>query len=616
MSEPASSFDQFCYDAAGQFLQTVVVIDNEAVLCDAPCPYLSRFSAQASSGASQSKQEMEEAPGQVFVPSGGSLGEEPGAVGSQSADSDQCSEVPAASGQETTDNAQHESDSQNILKAAPLVNSFADKGVICSVLRPDSDDPKVVERAALVASNADIVVVDWQLGASEGEAGDYKAKKIIKSILENDFKKNGRLRLIAIYTAEQSPAGIIDDVFDAVKHIKFETPLKKDGGNFCIENKFLKICVLLKSIKKRSGGHVVGASYVDFEDLPDKLHSLFCELNKGLLPSVALRAISVIREGTHHLLTVLHNDLDPAIVGHRCLLPYPKDAEEFCEDIISGEIRSMLSLGKIGSSCFGKEQVQMWLDSKLNVDGIIKFKDFEATSKHITLLLTEDNVSRCKSFVGQVQADRKSSGGQQNGVEKLVANNITHFLCQDDDKGKKYNFEFSRLTSFKRESSGNRIPPVSWLPKLTLGTVVQRVNDREIFICLQPRCESVRLDKDEKRFFPFIKVGNKTKSNCICIIINTIKDADKCKFEEVEFYIETKPKNQAVFEFVSNNGHIINAVKKENFYIFHDASEENSFYWLGDLKDQFAQNIVGKISDAVSSVGINPFEWQRLKNID
>ena len=78
---------------------------------------------------------------------------------------------------------------------------------------------------------------------------------------------------------------------------------------------------------------------------------------------------------------------------------------------------------------------------------------------------------------------------------------------------------------------------------------------------------------------------------------------------EKTLFFEPKPRNQAVFEFKSTAGNVIATKKDKDLYLF--SATRNKFYWLGDLKDPLAQSIVGKISDVVGSVGINPYEWQR-----
>ncbi len=588
MTDTAKDFDQFCHQAAVQFLQTVVVIDNEAIFCETPCNMV---------------EQRDIVQGVAEPPTGVLGGPKVSAQGKV-----EVTETPPmeSDGDEGIDAEPPEELSKNILKAAPLINAFADNGVVCSVMRPDLEDKKVVDRAVAVASVADIVVVDWALGNKQGETEGQRAKDIIKGIIEGDLKKRGRLRLITIYTAENIPGNILDELYGYIQELKYHDKLFKDSQKFTIQNRFLKIAVLLK---KAAGDHIPNIKPVDFDELPEKLQALFAELNSGLLPSVTLRAIAAIREGTHHLLAVLHKDLDSALVGHRCLLPHPEDAEEFCEDLVAGEIRSILALAKIGTKYAGIKQNELWVASRLSDHGTVTFDELEATPVQIANLLSTEGEDRHKLFKTEVRKEWAARVCKSWKKAPRFENYcIPQFLYGEVERGIKINHEFARLTSFKREAFGPRQPTKDWVPRLTLGTVLQRLEDGKIFLCLQPRCESVRFEKDEQRVFPFIEMGKGKKKECI--IVNTVS-ADQTP-EEKKLFFEPKPKNQAIFEFKSISGHAIAAKKVDNFYIF--SASRNKFYWLGDLKDPFAQNIVGKMSDVVGSVGIDPYEWQRRQS--
>ena len=66
------------------------------------------------------------------------------------------------------------------------------------------------------------------------------------------------------------------------------------------------------------------------------------------------------------------------------------------------------------------------------------------------------------------------------------------------------NYEFSRLTTLKREYFGNRHLPKGWLPKLIQGSIIREIKANgqlsdEFLLCIQPRCDCVRL-KQENSF--------------------------------------------------------------------------------------------------------------------
>lgn len=622
MTYTAEYFNQFCHQAAVQFLQTVVVIDNEAIFCETPCSMV---------------EQRDIAQGIEEPPTGVLGGQRIPALGKTDVIEPPSVEL---AGDEGIDTEPPDELSKNILKAAPLINAFADNGVICSVIRPDLKDEKVVDRAIAVASVADIVVVDWALGKKQGETEGQRAKEIIKGIIENDLKKRGRLRLIAIYTAENIPGNILDELYNYIqvfKYFKDHDELLKDSKKFTIQNRSLKIAVLLK---KAAGNHVPNIRPVDFDELPEKLHELFAGLNCGLLPSVTLRAIAAIREGTHHLLAVLHKDLDSALVGHRTLLPHPEDAEGFCEDLVSDEIRSILALKKIGNTYAGESANKQWIGSKIEQKEPLEYNSFHLTRAHAFALVEKGEGAHKKIFnelrtdwlARKLESDPgfKDKTGSEVNIETARAEifdvgdvackkyripdigekMIPQMLKGNEVQGQQANLDFSRLCSLKREAFGLRRPVEGWIPRLTLGTILQlRDSDGDrFFLCLQPRCDSVRLEKDKVWNFPFLVLEK--ASSKLNIVAKCFDKEDKPT--DKKLFYEPKPRNQVVFGFTSITEDAIEASEQGGKFIFQD-KENNKFFWIADLKDSMAQKIADELSARVGSVGLDEYEWLRRK---
>ncbi len=613
MTYSAATFDKFCLEATQQFLQTVVVIDNEAVF---------QLEVKEDDGA---QQELPD----VTPPADGALTkatsdeESPAQTPKQDNDGDEVADEP----------------SPNILYAKPLIDSFADSGIVCSVMRPDPDEEQVVQRAIAVATAADILVVDWMLGKAEGseDPEDLRAREIIKGVIEKDLEKRGRLRLIAVYTAEDNPLDILETLHEHIKDLQFpDGKITKATATLSLSNRFLKIVVLLKP---EVGEHVPGNTPIEPSALPVELQKLFSKLNYGLLPSITLRAIAAIREETHHLLAVLHKDLDAALVGHRCLLPEPRDGEEFCEDLVAGEIRSILAMGGIGAQYGGQQANKTWIGAHIEKGTPLVYTKFQA-DRELVFSLVEKGQKGHKKFFNALKLDwldrtldanpeLKDKAGNDINIEeikKLIeqgslgvlsqfnvpgigAKDMPQILGGSEKKGKQTNFDFSRLCSFKREAVGLRKPTENWMPRLTLGTLLQRKDNGEntFLLCLQPRCESVRLEKGEKRSFPFLVIAKGKGGDFICF--NGFDEAGEVV--EKSLHYEAKPKNQTVFEFESSEGDVIISQKEDKRFTFTDTSGDNEFIWLGDLKDVFVQNIADTLSAVVGSVGFNPYEWQR-----
>jgi len=171
------------------------------------------------------------------------------------------------------------------------------------------------------------------------------------------------------------------------------------------------------------------------------------------------------------------------------------------------------------------------------------------------------------------------------------------------------------LCSLKRETFGLRTPVEGWTPRLTLGTILQlREGAKDTFlICLQPRCDSVRLEKNKILKFPFLVLEEvKGKLNVV------IKAFDK-DFNPVDkkLFYEPKPRNQIVYEFKSVTDDAIVSTNEGGVFKFKNenniADNIKEFWWVADLKDFVAQKIADEMSTRVGSVGFDEYEWLRRK---
>ncbi|MFH0785578.1 MAG: response regulator receiver domain [Pseudomonadota bacterium] len=630
MTYSPEAFRKYCHDAAKHFLQTAVVIDNEAVFD------MDRLIREAQAKQAEAEVEAVAQQDKIVIPSGKLIEiklEVPAAAKPEVV----AKEVTPPKAAPTLPSFSH------LLDAKLLIDGFSDSRIVCSVICPGKDEAQAVERAIKVAITADIIVVDWMLDKAKGEAGSKRARDIIKGVIENDIESRGRLRLIAVYTAEDSPVSVLDQLFDHIKGMDFRhDKISKDEKTRSIRNSHLKISVISKpSVKEQAG-----IQPIPFAELPGKLLDLFCDLNFGLLPSVALHSIAAIREETHHLLAVLHGKLDPALIGHRCLLLHPEDAEEFCDDLISGELRSILSMKQIGSGFADKMANKRWIGSKIKPDAPHKYKSFNLTREQ-AFSLVENGEKAIPKVLSEIKADwlrhkledkpdHKDADGQAIEIEKAIERilsegasaakfykvpdelsekTIPQLLDGSEATGEQINLDFSRLCSLKRETFGLRTPVEGWTPRLTLGTILQlRDGAKDTFlICLQPRCDSVRLEKDKVWKFPFLVLEEmKGKLNVV------IKAFDK-DFEPVDkkLFYEPKPRNQIVFEFKSVTGDAIISTNDSGVFKFKNediiAEKVKEFWWVADLKDFVAQKIADEMSTRVGTVGFDEYEWLRRK---
>ena len=170
--------------------------------------------------------------------------------------------------------------------------------------------------------------------------------------------------MIAVYTAVPNLDGPYSDVVADIGNWNYVGgELNQDKDVFCLSNKTTRIIFLNKETRQTSAR---SDSTVVEENLPQRLIMEFVKMNSGLLPSVALHSIASIREATHHLLSTFSSYLDPAVVSHRSLLVSPQDSEDFVLDLISNELRSVLSMNGIGHRHAGVDAHKDWIAGQLN----------------------------------------------------------------------------------------------------------------------------------------------------------------------------------------------------------------------------------------------------------
>ena len=113
----------------------------------------------------------------------------------------------------------------NRLDAKKVIDSFAQKGIVCSVLRPYQEEMGTLTGTLEKLANcADIVVIDWSLYKDDGE----KALEMVGRIVESSAGNPAQLRLIVIYTIDPRIVDIAQRIKDRLTGMA-EASVTKDG---------------------------------------------------------------------------------------------------------------------------------------------------------------------------------------------------------------------------------------------------------------------------------------------------------------------------------------------------------------------------------------------------
>lgn len=478
------------------------------------------------------------------------------------------------------------------LDAKTLSEAFLAKRMICGLYRPSSGE-NMVDKSVGVAQAADVVVVDWHLV----QGSSRQAKDIVIGLLKADREEKGRLRLIAIYTSQPGREAIATELLSEI----VETPdlagmLQQDGP--VLSSTDTRIVVLNKTRTPDAADR----EEVPEEALPARLVAEFANLSRGLLASFALSSVAAVRRGAHHVLALYTSELDGAFVAHRCAIPNPDDSKGFAMDLITSELRNLIEVDNVADETLGAPVVEAWIEQKIEAGHEFKSDYAQIPNDAVKKLVTGGIAALNETKGGHHvpgQADKKAERAIKAGV-------LARVFYEDSDKAKEGVRTLSCLSTFQRERSRTRLP-AEWRPKLTLGTLVKRVaeNDAgELLLCVQPRCDSIRLT--ERTAFPFQSI--KIEGNVFNLVVPAANGAGQ------EVWVNLKPRDARMIEFdPAQPARMILGTRDEMLddFIFTD-SEGTRYAWVGDINPMKAQRWVVELGARVQAVGMEEFEWLRL----
>ncbi|MCG7972472.1 MAG: response regulator receiver domain [Candidatus Thiodiazotropha taylori] len=567
--EAAQTFEELCLNAAERFVQSAIVVDND-------------------SGFGPEEDRSPKVANAKLPP--GSL--------------------PTAVGNEVNADEAGISDSAmdtHYLDFKALGEAFLDRKIVCGTYRPTSDDD-MVDTTCKAASTADIAVIDWHLEGNGG--GSLKAKEIITAILNSDKAAGPRLRLIAVYTAQQ---GLVDLATELKEYLEGEGihDVSQDNGSSVLVSRHLRIAFFNK---QATMAHVEGDPIAEERELPGLLLKEYAKLAKGILPSTAMSAIADIRKATPHLLTIFHSDLDGAYVGHRAMIPVSEDSEAFLRRLITEEVDAAIEGSGTVPHFAGEQAIEHWLDFSTNEENLFKDNDGNTCSvdamKAILTCSSENPIKHNENFSNAITA---GFGKIAPGIKKEFAQ-----VFYDDGDEQTFLREFSRLCDLKREATPRTLTENSSLPILSLGTIVRPlpadgqgtlpsgVDQGELLLCVQPRCDSVRLAKGLDRNFPFLKLRpNQSRFHLVCCVDN----------QQQTYEVITSPYSMLMMPFspAEEAKPKIEATPSQENFVFTD-SKGACYEWVAEMKELQAQHFVSLLGSKATRVGIDWHEWILRKN--
>lgn len=468
------------------------------------------------------------------------------------------------------------------LDAKPLLDRFAEQGLVFAPLRLDKDED--APRTVKAAQRADIVVIDWKIN---GNYGDMTIR-LIKDILA-DTGDPHRLRLIAIYTGESTLADITTRVRATLDQL---LPNESRGPDepFAIRRGPVRVVVYAKEgtmLPEEDPELHKRISTAD--NLPARLVTDFAQMTSGLVSNVALEALARLRANMHRILRRLHPGLDAAYLSHRALVTPPEEAEDHLIAVVVSEIATVLEEHAVGKRA-DIPAIRAWLR-----DRIAAGADF----KEAFNLGTLDPVDSLCSLL-TLGVDNKTLPAEMKKLgDKKQARALTERFCKPDADVGERDPEFARLLSM-RERYGAR-PPY-----LTLGTVMTKPTGDTLsyWLCIQPVCDAIRLKQDRK--FPLVplKIVTGEQDGFDLVLIHDAKI--------VRLKASTHPFEQdAPFFKPDNTSKTVRPIVKEDGTMLFMTTDGAEYRWVDELKPDYAQRLLQQIGAQQNRIGVVESEWMR-----
>ena len=565
MMDDTCTFGKLRHDAAREFAQTMIVIDDEANLVpEEPSPQ--------------------------------SIGplRRPGRITSSAPPADTSTEHVGS----------EKSDSRK-LNAKLLIDKAMDLGLICSVLRPKKGE-NFQGRVVRVAKAADIVCLDWEIFEDGGEA----ASTIIAAIIREDDKQNGRLRLIAIYTGDTRNDNILGKIFDAIpEELREEHEFKEGDLQIKSQNGVRIICLFkgrgLQLLAPMNDNQVAEA------DLPARLQTEFANLSEGLLSNVALATIASIRSSTHHVLSKFSGQMDGPFLHHRALAERPEDAGGYAVDIVLSELKGAVDKRHVAATYAGPEAIKGRIQEKAGDAGTLTLH-CENKGKPSTFPLEVD-VSVEIVTDGFNLVVRKGKLPNSLGQE-TVKKNLSSLFCDSYKAARSQMHQFAALTGVRAYPGSRPYHSGKLFPRLGLGTIIQDEN-RNYLMCLQASCDSVRIKAvGNFLFVPLTTEDSKQDSKPEHVVpVPLSSHTHKFKYIGLRTAKESYRVVRSIEFAPCSTTETVNAAPSQDGsgFDFVDTAD-NAYRWIADLKRRRALRTVQRLGQSMGRLGFDEFEPYRL----
>lgn len=485
-----------------------------------------------------------------------------------------------------------ENDSPQAFNPMVVTKFFATKGKLCTIIAPKNSDEFLNYTQLLM--KADVIVLDWTLifqqqasedldpeaDAPEEEIHGVDTLKVIRTLC-TDCQK---YKLIIVYTGDVNLEEINNAIFQTVSDIE-------GASKGVCEIHLRNTSIFVRAKDDMTHGRFKHLPkfkpYVlSYDMLPEFILEKFTQEVYGLIPNFVLNTLATIRENTSLILSKLSRDLDSAYMGHRIIQDNQSDAKLMLTRVFGD---ALIDLANTKDRDY-QDLVHAWIEECVQEPVL---ENDKTLSKDILLKLVDPalTIEERITLVG-------NAGFKGKNLEKYAPRLYT--VPERDHENA--NIEFAKLTHHKNYFRPSSIPPV-----LSLGTIVMSQNSKKYYVCVQQRCDSVRI-KEGVRNFIFLPLIEKGGEHPI------LTDDGKTLSVDYTSY------NIKVFPFKATHGCISAHTNENSEYVFiankgdaDDMDNVEIFRWIVDLKDLHAQRIINTYCAKVYRVGLDESEWLRAQ---
>ncbi len=486
---------------------------------------------------------------------------------------------------------------------------FAIEKKICAVYQPESE--KDIEDFKIISQKADVLVLDWEINFPKIVSADNEeeddddeprgiyTKQIIKNSVFDSQQAQKSLKLILVYTGDVS---ILESIVEEIHIEVFDSSdtyiLNKH--NCSIQSSEVKILVRAKKaeISNISNKEKYESKMVSYDELPSFILDEFTKMTSGLLSNFALMSLTTLRKNSSKILGLFSKEMDSAYLGHKAIIPKQEDAEDLLIELFGDSVKDLLFYFNINAK-LREELIESWIEETIKEE---EYK-IEKNPFKRTIELTKDLLKSSEEDVKK-RFDSLLGSSLSNKEKDTLINNSTYLYTNSENRNESESKDkmFSKLTHHKSLFIPKNIPP-----KLSLGTLVKSNKNDIYYICIQQKCDSIRIKSGNERKFLFIPLNvSEDKFDILT------PDGIKLKKIKSSYAIRT-----IKFVCLDESG-VISAIKEGDKFMFkqkYKEPEDEQFEWILDLKDLHSQRIIIEYTSQLSRVGLDESEWHRKNSI-